>query len=55
MKEHFEVSIHLALVVSAAGSHLGCHDIVAKGHPENGQEYMRTQPGRSWLVIAVGL
>lgn len=59
MKEHFEMSIHLALVVSLAGSHLGCHGVVSKGHPENGQalrtQAVRTQPGRSQLVVAVGL
>lgn len=53
------MSIHLALVVSLAGSHLGCHGVVGKGHPENGQalrtQAVRTQPGRSQLVVAVGL
>lgn len=55
MKEHFKISIPSVLVGSAGGSCLGCHEAAAKGHPENGQECMRTRPGRLWPVGAAGL
>lgn len=55
MKGHFKVSIHLALVGSAGGSCLGCHEVAAKGHPENGQECVRTPPVRFWPVVAADL
>lgn len=52
MKEHSKISIPSALVGFAVGSCLGCHEAAAKGHPENGQECMRTRPGRLWPVAA---